>query len=67
MVTATTVIIVGGLMLIWFLSHPYRDEAGSIRPSAMERTVRELQSDPAFAEPGLRLTCDARGNPPSSG
>ena len=62
MVAATTLIVVGGLMLVWFLSHPYRDEAGSIRPTAMERTVIELESDPAYAEPGLVTSCDAQGN-----
>lgn len=62
MVGAVTVIVVGGLMLVWFLSHPYRDEPGSIKPTAMEKTVAELQADPAYAESGLVTGCDAQGN-----
>jgi hypothetical protein len=62
MVGATTVILVGGLMLVWFLSHPYRDQPGSIRPTAMEKTLAELQSDPSYAESGLVTGCDAQGN-----
>ena len=67
MVGAVTVIVVGGLMLVWFLSHPYRDEPGSIRPTAMEKTVSELQTDPAYAESGLVTGCDAQGNPLAPG
>jgi hypothetical protein len=61
MVGSTTVILVGGMILVWFLSHPYRDELGSIRPSAMERTLDELENDPEFAVPGQNAPCDSEG------
>jgi len=31
-------------------------------PTAMEKTVSELQTDPAYAESGLVTGCDAQGN-----
>src|SRR5262249_10368982 len=46
MVGSVTVVIVGGLLLIWFLSHPFRDQTGSIKPTEMERTLNELTTDP---------------------
>ena len=64
MVASVTVVIVGGLILIWFLSHPFRDEMGSIKPTSMERTLNELQTDPTFRrESSLPLHCDADGRP----
>jgi Protein of unknown function (DUF4239) len=61
MVGSVAVIIVGGLLLIWFLSHPYRDEPGSIRPKAMERTLTEVEHDPAFEARGVSPHCDSSG------
>jgi hypothetical protein len=67
MVGSITIVIVGGLLLIYFLSHPFHDAMGSIRPSAMERTLHELQTDPAFSrERTLPTTCDAEGRPQGS-
>jgi hypothetical protein len=64
MVGSVTVVMVGGLILIWFLSHPFRDQMGSIKPSSMERTLDELQTDPTFRrESSLTLHCDAEGRP----
>lgn len=66
MVGSVTIVIVGGLILVYFLSHPFRDQLGSITPSAMQRTLDELQTDPAFRrESSLPLTCDAEGRPQS--
>jgi hypothetical protein len=67
MVASVTVVIVGGLILVWFLSHPFRDQMGSVKPSAMERTLTELQTDPTFRrESSLPLHCDADGRPAAS-
>jgi hypothetical protein len=64
MVGSITVVMVGGLILVWFLSHPYRDQMGSIKPASMERTLDELQTDPTFRrESSLALHCDAEGRP----
>src|SRR5262249_50371338 len=67
MVGSVTVVILGGLILIWFPSHPFRDQMGSITPSSMERTLNELQTDPTFRrESSLSLHCDAAGRPAAS-
>ena len=64
MVGSVTIVIVGGMALIYFLSHPFRDQMGSIEPTTMQRTLRELQTDPAFRrESSLPLTCDEEGRP----
>jgi hypothetical protein len=64
MVGSVTVVIVGGLLLVWFLSHPFRDQMGSIKPTVMERTLNEFQTDPAFGrEASLPSLCDAEGRP----
>jgi len=64
MVGSVTVVMVGGLILVWFLSHPFRNQLGSIEPSAMQRTLTEVQSDPAFSrESSLPVICDASGRP----
>jgi hypothetical protein len=55
--------VIGGLMLVWFLSHPFGDEAGSIKPTSMARVVAEVEHDPAYAESGLPVTCDTQGHP----
>ena len=61
MVGSVTVIMVGGPILAWFLSHPYEDQVGSVKPVAMERTLDELTHDPEFAAPALSVPCDANG------
>jgi hypothetical protein len=64
MVGSVTVVTVGGLILVYFLSHPFGDAMGSLKPTAMERTVDEFQTDPAFhRESSLPIICDADGRP----
>lgn len=63
MVGCVTTIIVGGLLLVFFLSHPYRDEPGSIEPHAMRHTIDVIEHDPAFSEGGFPHRCDAQGRP----
>jgi hypothetical protein len=54
-------VIVAGLVLVYFFSHPYSGTSGSIEPTAMERTlVRMEQLSVAHREP-LRPPCDADG------
>lgn len=63
MVGSVTTIIVGGLLLVFFLSHPYRSEPGSIEPKAMRHTIEVIEHDPVFAEGGFPHRCDAKGRP----
>ena len=61
-VGAITALVVSGLLLIWFLDHPYRDETGSIEPSEMERQLVIVEAEQA----GIRIPCDANGDPLAS-
>jgi hypothetical protein len=58
-VTAT---LVAGLLLVLFLDQPYNPGAGSLKPTAMEQTLRQvdqLTTQMKFEVPEL---CDAGGN-----
>jgi hypothetical protein len=59
LMASITTVVVAGLLLVWFLDHPYQDADGSIQPIEMERTISELEQE----EPGLRPPCDADGAP----
>ena len=37
------IIVVSGLVLVRFLDKPYEDKSGSIKPTAMERTLEQMQ------------------------
>ena len=59
---AVTLMVASGLVLIWFLDHPYEDAAGSIQPVEMQRTIDIMEDD----RPGLPRLCDSSGAPTSS-
>ena len=45
LVAAVAVIVVSGLVLVRFLDQPYEDRSGSIKPTAMERTLAQMEKD----------------------
>jgi hypothetical protein len=49
-------VVTAGLLVIFFLDHPYADDNGSIRPTEMHRTL-------TLVEQGVQAPCDERGNP----
>jgi len=59
MLASLTAVVVGTLLLIYFLDHPYADAPGGIRPTEMESTVSVMQAE----RPGLRAHCTASGIP----
>jgi hypothetical protein len=59
LLAAVTVMVVTGLLLVWFLDHPYEDAAGSVKPVAMQLTIEIMQDE----RPGLPRLCDTSGNP----
>jgi hypothetical protein len=63
--SATTVIVVT-LAAINALDSPYREGAGQIRPVAMERSLRILDTARAVLNVRAPLPCDARGTRVSS-
>jgi hypothetical protein len=58
---AVTAVIVIMLLLLGFLDSPFHSGAGGVRPVAMERSLRIVDS--AIAETGTRVTapCNAEG------
>ena len=62
MMGGVAIVIVSTLLLLWFLDHPYHSSVGSLRPVAMERTIRILGEESAAISGQLKTPCDTRGN-----
>jgi len=59
LIGAITALVVSGLLLIWFLDHPYQNQSGSIKPDEMERQLVVVEAEQA----GAPQLCDAQGQP----
>jgi hypothetical protein len=59
MIAGVAAIVAAGLLLVWFLDHPYEGHAGSIHPTDMQRTLTEMRA----ADPGLQVPCTTEGEP----
>jgi hypothetical protein len=51
------------LLAINALDNPYRDAVGQIKPVAMERSLRILESERAVVKDATPLPCGADGAP----
>jgi hypothetical protein len=57
MIAAIAIIVVSGLVLVRFLDKPYEDTSGSIKPTAMMRTLEQMERD--YRERGQAVVrCD---------
>ena len=54
-----TALVTAGLLVVFFLDHPYTDESGSIAPTEMSRTL-------TLIDHGSATPCDERGVPRST-
>jgi hypothetical protein len=45
MIAAVAVIVVSGLVLVRFLDNPYQEKSGSIKPTAMQRTLAQMERE----------------------
>jgi hypothetical protein len=45
LIAAVAIIVVSGLVLVRFLDKPYEDTNGSIKPTAMTRTLEQMDKD----------------------
>jgi Protein of unknown function (DUF4239) len=59
LIAAITALVVAGLLLVWFLDHPYENRAGSIKPDEMERQLAIVEDEQRNITP----PCDEQGNP----
>ena len=58
-----TAAIVTILLVIGFLDSPFRPGLGSLRPVAMERTLRILEEERRLLGETAAIPCDGRGLP----
>jgi hypothetical protein len=54
-----TALMTAGLLVVFFLDHPYADESGSIMPTEMRRTL-------TLIDHGSATPCDEHGIPRST-
>jgi hypothetical protein len=52
-------VVAAGLLMIYFLDHPYQSHTGGIQPSAMRRTLVMIGN----LDPSLRPGCNESGRP----
>ena len=62
MMGGVAILVTSLLLLLWFLDNPYHGGAGSLKPSAMEATLKLLQNE-AGVVGGVQPPCDAQGRP----
>jgi hypothetical protein len=58
LIGAVTTLVVSGLLLVWFLDHPYQNQTGSIKPEEMQRLLPIIEAEHGDAP----LPCDQHGN-----
>jgi hypothetical protein len=59
LIAAITALVVSGLILVWFLDHPYQNQSGSIKPDELERQLVIIRSE----HRAVALPCDEGGRP----
>jgi hypothetical protein len=57
MVAAVAGVVAAGLLVVYFLDHPYQPHIGGIQPSAMRQTLAAVRN----LEPGLQPACTQAG------
>jgi hypothetical protein len=61
-VASVAMMVTAALLLVWFLDHPFADEAGSITPIEMEHTLETIAEEEDQAVE-VSPPCDEAGNP----
>jgi hypothetical protein len=59
LIAAITALVVSGLLLVWFLDHPYENRNGSIKPDEMERQLVIVEDE----HKNVGRPCDEAGEP----
>src|SRR5829696_4179444 len=59
LIAAIAALVVSGLLLVWFLDHPYENNSGSIKPDEMERQLVVIEGEQRH----VAVPCDERGQP----
>ncbi len=61
MMGGVAIVITSTLLLLWFLDNPFQSGIGSLRPVAMERTVRMLDQEATALNVRFTAPCDTQG------
>jgi hypothetical protein len=51
------------LLLLAFFDHPHGGGIGRLQPTAMERTIRVIDTELEIIDLDISLPCDGDGNP----
>jgi hypothetical protein len=57
MIAAVAIIVVSGLVLVRFLDRPYEGKSGSIKPTAMTRTLAEMERERRLRDDQAIIAC----------
>ncbi|PZS08002.1 MAG: hypothetical protein DLM64_13585 [Solirubrobacterales bacterium] len=57
MIASVAVIVVSSLLLVRFLDKPYENQNGSIKPTAMMRSLVLIQSEHQRTDPKAAIPC----------
>ena len=55
-IACVSAIVTAGLLVVFFLDHPYSGEQGSVRPTEMTRTLQVIDMN-------IQAPCDGVGTP----
>jgi hypothetical protein len=61
MIGAVTTMVVAGMLVVRFLDRPYTDASGSIKPTAMTTTLRQMERRDTASASGAARLCDESG------
>lgn len=59
LLAGVTIMVVAGLVPVWFLDHPFEDSTGSITPVEMQRSIEQMDAE----DPKLATLCTPSGEP----
>jgi len=59
MIAAMASVVAAGLLIVYFLDHPYQGHVGDLEPTAMRRTVALIEN----VDPNLPARCGKTGRP----
>ena len=59
LIAAIAALVTAGLLLVWFLDHPYDNQSGSIKPTEMRTSLGIVEDE----QPDVAPPCNAVGDP----
>jgi hypothetical protein len=60
---SVTVVVVSSLLLITFFNHPFGTGVGTLKPTAMQRTLELVESEMPSVGLVVNAPCDGDGRP----